>query len=1358
MGTSATSQSTPETISWLNQAIVITDADGVVRSWSDEAVHLLGWSQEEAIDSPLARLLDSPDAPPGSPTLGTLIHTNSASPTRITIRRRDGTSVPARVALAPIPAEIGLPAGNIVTISDVSALDNVTSQLRSVRDRYSSLIESLPAATYTLSVDDDPSTSSFMSPQIEAITGYPSDHWRSDSAFGLSIIHPDDVARVERLFASIGKTRAPFSIEYRYVRPNGTTVWVRNDAAFHDGERRFWQGFIVDITAQKQIEETLRRSESEFRSAFFDAAMPMAIAEQDGTIVRVNQPFCDMMGYREGELVGNDITTLTHPDDRGDSVDQRSNIVDGVESSARYPRRYLRNDGKIVWGMVSLSAARLPGDPTVYVLGQVQDITEQKLAEQELRQMSERYQRFVDNANDVIVSYDSEGRFNFVNKRFVELSGYSEAEAMSMRVSDILHPEDREHVLGMMRERFSGHPEPPNYVLRVITKDGRTLYLDANVGTIVDGDGSIVGIQAFLRDVTDRAIAEEALRQSETRFRRLVERSTDAVSILDYRGVTTYQSPSSEAILGYSASDLVGKPLVSFVHPSDEPEVAKALTELASTPTETRSLEYRIRDRSGQLRWIESTFRNRLDDPSVAGIVVNSRNTTDRHRIDHALSVQNNVLRLLIEGRALPEILAAIGAGVSSQIEGSTACVLLSDTTINVSDSISSSAEDEVRRELKVQGVTFGDLTSVDRVDSSQTLQIIEVPFKRKADSGSAHRHCWSIPIVSVGTGNLLGSLVILLNHRRSPEPEEAQMIVEAKSLAHLAIYRHQLDDERRENERLLRLVLDTLPVGVRVADADGHVTMVNSADLGMWDPQSAAALQGASFDQEWGMSSAIKRGEATINREIDFDVDQGERRTILHSAVPIRKPDGRIAGAVVVNHDISDRKVLEQRLIDQALHDALTGLPNRKLLLDRLAHALHRSTRNRNPLAVIFFDLDNLKVINDSLGHDQGDALIIEIGRRINAGLRRSDTVARLGGDEFVVLVEEVGDVAGALRVVKKIEALLDDPIVLAGRSVLVTASIGVALSRESGSLPEEIIRDADTAMYRAKRNGRAQHAVFDPEMHRETLRRLEIEQDLRVAIETGRLRLQFQPQFRLSSSRVIGLEALVRWQHEEKGLIPPDDFIGIAEETGLIVPLGQWVLQEACAQAKRWLDMGLLSNDVWTSVNLSARQFREPTLIDDIERSLTVSGLPARHLTLEMTESTIMVDPDQARCVLDRLHELGVHLAIDDFGTGYSSLAQLARFPFDFLKMDRSFVESIKGNGSESVLISTMVQLGHSMSMQIIGEGIESIKQLESLRQLGCDIVQGYLLSPPQDPEHIAQLLRTPPSNHHSFGLAAT
>ncbi|MGA7672170.1 MAG: PAS domain S-box protein [Nitrolancea sp.] len=1346
------------TTAWLNQAIVITDANGVIQSWTDAAVNLFGFAADDAIGERFDLLVVSEKTSPENGSLDHLLSSSSRSSNTIELGRRDGSSFVAAVSSAPVSGTEGLPTGWVVIINDTTKLDRATSELRHVRDRYNSLIESLPAATYTVSLNDHSATASSMSPQIEAITGYSNECWNRDASFGLSIIHPDDVSRVANLFTDIAHTRDSFSIEYRYVRPDGTYVWVRNDAAFHEGDRPFWQGFIVDITKQKATEETLRRSESEFRSAFVDAATPMAIADQDGTIIRVNQQFCEMVGYSEQELLGTDITALTHPDDLDDSVHQRGNVVDGTVLAARYTRRYLHKDGTLVWGLVSLSAARLPGDPKVYVLGQIQDITEQKLAEEQIRRMSDRYQQLVDNANDVIVSYDVQGRFNFVNRRFVELSGYSEDEAYSLRIADILHPDDRERVLNMLRQRLSGAPVPRNYMLRVLTKDGKTLHLDANVGLVVDDVGKVTRIQAFLRDVTDRAIAEEALRQSETRFRRLVERSTDAVSILDYRGVTTYQSPSSEAILGYAANDLVGQPLVSFIHSADKDLVANALEDLTKTSSGMVELGYRIHDRSGQVRWIESTFRNRLDDPSVAGIVVNSRNNTDRHRVDHVRSVQNNVLRLLIEGRPLSEVLSAVCAAVTSQIDGAAACVLMADSELNAESCDASPNDADAVRVLREHGVTLQRIANLTHENGGRSRQVVELPLQRRSSQRSRYHHSWSIPITSAGSRELWGALAILIDDQRGPEPEEAQVIAEAMSLAHLAMYRYRTEQERRENERLLRLVLDTLPVGVRVADADGRITMMNSADIGLRDapstdsqPEKVTGNAPSQRDlstpeQGWGMSNAIRYGEATINREIDIPGEDGQPKTILHSAVPIRRPDGRIAGAVVVNHDISDRKVLEQRLIDQALHDGLTGLPNRKLLLDRLEHALDRSQRTGVPLAVIFFDLDNLKIVNDSLGHGLGDALIIEVGRRVNAGLRKSDTVARLGGDEFVILVEEVGDVAGALRVVKKIESILNKPIMLDGRSVQVTASLGIALSRDGGSLPEEIIRDADTAMYRAKRAGRAQHAVFDPEMHRETLRRLEIEQDLRVAIEQDGLRLHFQPQFRISSGRVIGLEALVRWQHDEKGLIPPHEFIGIAEETGLIVPLGRCVLLEACTQAKRWLDLGLLSHDVWISVNLSARQFREPTLIDDVIRSLTNSGLPARHLTLEMTESTIMDDPEQARSVLNRLHDLGVQLAIDDFGTGYSSLAHLTRFPFDFLKMDRTFIDALGERGSESVLISTMVQLGHAMSMQIIGEGIESAKQLEILRQLGCDIAQGFLLSPPLAPEQIPSLLDGP------------
>ncbi len=1336
--------------------MIVTDSSGTAVCWNEAAVRLFGWTADDAIGRDIRDLITTAPEDAAIPRWLDAQHLRGDCPTYANLTRKDGSTFLGHVSVIPIHNPDHVVTEFVFSVFDAAVVFAVETELQQTRDRYRALVETLPAATYTLTLDTDLRSSTSMSPQITQITGYPAEWWQADQDFGISITHPDDRHRIRDVFLAHRVTMKPISVEYRYVRPDGSHVWVRNDAVFHNGHRRYWQGFIVDITEQKRAEEALRHSEQEFRSAFVDAAIPMAIAEPSGAIVRVNQPFCSMMGYDENELLGTDISLLTHPDDRSDSTTQRRNVIDGVVRSSRYPRRYLRRDGSIVWGLVNLSATRVFGDQNVYVLGQIQDVTEQFRAEEELRRLTERYQRLIDNANDVIVVCDTLGRFTFVNKKFVELCGYSLDEALTRAMADITHPEDRATVRDMIRRRLDGDPQDRNVTLRVITRAKTTLYMEVNASVIRE-NGLNVGIQAFLRDVTDRSLAEEGMRRSESRFRRLVEKSTDIVTILDSSGRTMYQSPSSEAILGFAPDEMVGAPHTSVVHPSDTSCVATALQTLSATPAGSIELEYRIRDRSGRVRWIESTARNLLDDPSVAGIVMNSRDATERHRVNQALELQNNFLRLLVDGRPLVEILDAVGAGVEMQIEGAVASVLLADPVDHEPVAHASSRTGQLSTFLAAHDLVLSAVIGTDDRSAHAGVQVSEIRLGCTSD-GSCMRQCWSVPIVSTRTRELFGVLAVLFANPRFPEPDEARILSEATSLVHLAIHRHRSDEDRRENESLMRLVLDTLPVGVWFADANGQITMVNSAGESIW---GGAKFVGTDrYDEykgwwndtgirlssdDWGMARAIRRGETSINEEIEIESFDGKRKTILHSSVPTRRPDGRIAGAVVVNHDITDRKELERQLIHQALHDSLTGLPNRTLLRDRLEHALDRAVRNRSPLAVLFFDLDNLKVINDSLGHGQGDALIIGVAQRLSEGLRKGDTLTRLGGDEFIVLVEDVGDVSGAIDVARKIESLLAEPFALAGRLVHVSASIGVALSRPEDSQPEEIIRDADTAMYRAKRNGRAQFAVFDPEMHRDTLRRLEIEQDLRQAIENGGLRLHYQPQFRLATHEISGLEALVRWQHPEKGLIPPDEFIGVAEETGLIVTLGQWVLQEACSQAKYWLDRGLLDDDISIAVNLSARQFRDPAVIEDVIRLLAETELPPRHLTLEMTESAIMDDPRQARLVLNRLHDLGVKLAIDDFGTGYSSLAHLTRFPFDFLKMDRTFVDGLRYQQSESLLIASMVQLGHGMDMMIVGEGIESPEQLECLRRVGCDIVQGFHLSPPIEQDQVTQFLAT-------------
>ena len=434
--------------------------------------------------------------------------------------------------------------------------------------------------------------------------------------------------------------------------------------------------------------------------------------------------------------------------------------------------------------------------------------------------------------------------------------------------------------------------------------------------------------------------------------------------------------------------------------------------------------------------------------------------------------------------------------------------------------------------------------------------------------------------------------------------------------------------------------------------------------------------------------------------------------------------------------------KRLEQ-LTRQAFRDPLTNLPNRALFMDRLTHGLTRAQRRHEHLAVLFLDLDRFKVVNDTLGHSVGDQLLVEVSRRLTSALRPGDTVARLGGDEFGILLEDVADAETAEAVALRIEESLGTPYRFEGREVFVTASIGIALSSAKLGLPEEILRDADLAMYHAKAKGKARHEVFDGSMSAPALDRMDLEMDLRSAISRHEFRLHYQPILRLDTGKITEVEALIRWQHEKRGLLQPDEFIGLTEETGLIVPIGQWVLSEACKQARLWQVEYPTTPPLVMSVNLSAKQFQNPKLVEEITQALDESGLAPSCLKLEITESTVMQDAPVTLTKLTELKELGVRLAIDDFGTGYSSLGYLKRFPVDTLKIDRSFVKGLSPDGGDNAIVRAVVTVAKSLNMDVTAEGVETEAQLAELRALGCDRWQGFLFARPVSPERVAPLL---------------
>jgi diguanylate cyclase (GGDEF)-like protein/PAS domain S-box-containing protein len=466
--------------------------------------------------------------------------------------------------------------------------------------------------------------------------------------------------------------------------------------------------------------------------------------------------------------------------------------------------------------------------------------------------------------------------------------------------------------------------------------------------------------------------------------------------------------------------------------------------------------------------------------------------------------------------------------------------------------------------------------------------------------------------------------------------------------------------------------------------------------------------------------------------------------RWMLVRGLAVRDSSGhayRIAGSMT---DITDRKRVEEQSIHDALHDNLTGLPNRTLFLERVRQALARFRRNPSAsFGVVCLDLDRFKVVNESLGHIHGDDMIIAAARRLEHNLKFGDTVARLGGDEFAMLLEDVADKSETVGVCDMLQKALASPFTLSGKEIFTTASMGAAHSSEGYGRPEDILRDAELAMYKAKELGKAQAVAFDPNMRGTTVTPLDMETDLRRAIERGEITLRFQPIVSLSTGRIQGFEALARWTHSQRGEVPPSDFIPLAEETGMIVELGQWVLRTACEQSVRWRNQYAPSEPLEISVNLSSRQFNEYELVRMVTNSLEGTGMDPSYLKLEITESALMENAHLSAQMLNDLKSLKIEICVDDFGTGYSSLSYLHTFPIDTLKIDKSFVQDMGRNRHNLEIVRTICLLAQNLRLDVIAEGVETPEQLAQLRAIGCGFAQGYLFSPPLDVEGVERLL---------------
>jgi diguanylate cyclase (GGDEF)-like protein/PAS domain S-box-containing protein len=815
-------------------------------------------------------------------------------------------------------------------------------------------------------------------------------------------------------------------------------------------------------------------------------------------------------------------------------------------------------------------------------------------------------------------------------------------------------------------------------------------------------------------------------------LRFIVQNSSEIVTVAESDGTLRYASPAFERILGYDPGEALGKNLLDFVHPDDLTRVREETERVTSGGSlgGTNVLEYRFRHKDGSWRWLEGVGTSyQPNAQAVRRIVVSARDITKRKGAEERLRKAEKRYRTLVERAPAVTFIHQQQPGsfsgtayVSPQIEdvlGYTKEEYASDpqfwkTILHPYDRERVLANDE---------------------RTSDTGEPFNLEFRMIAKDGRVVwlRESGTLAQDEDGQGQVLHGVMF--------------DITELKSI----------EGELREAEKRYRTLVEQIPAVTYIVDK-----AANGPDAPAYTSPQIEKMMGYT-PKEWLEGRLWRERLHPEDRERVLAADERfekEREERFGEEYRLIAKDGSVVWvqeeAVLVKdevdsplywqgvlHDITERKGAEEQLEHRAFHDPLTDLPNRQLFLDRLGHVLVRTERRRGRRAgVLFMDLDGFKIINDSLGHEMGDLLLVAVGERLEGCLRPEDTLARFGGDEFVVLVEDVEGPEQAMRVAERLIDGLKSPFVLEGRELFVRTSMGIALGTSPTKSAEDLLRDADTAMYRAKEES-LEYAVFDPHLYERAVWRLELENALQRALEREELVLYYQPIFELGSQEVWGVEALVRWKHPERGLLDPAEFVELAERTGLIGPLGRWVLNEACRRTKGWQQSYPRSAPLRVIVNFSAKQLRHPSCVEDIEEALRESGLGARSLSLDVTESAFVGALEDNALLIQRIENLGVGISIDDFGTGYSSLSYLKRLPANVLKIDKYFVKGIGKDDEDTAIVRMVVELAHTLGMKVIAEGVETNGQVALLEEMGCDMAQGFHFERPLPHEAASEFL---------------
>jgi diguanylate cyclase (GGDEF)-like protein/PAS domain S-box-containing protein len=1031
------------------------------------------------------------------------------------------------------------------------------------------------------------------------------------------------------------------------------------------------------------------------------------VVDEAGKFKQWNSTFEKLLGYTAQEIA--EIAVLDTIAEEQREIVQEATATALTGGLARVESVLVSKDGTRIPCL--LTGARVLLDDQPCLLGIAVDLTKLRQAEESLRASEEEYESLIASIPDVVWKSDSVGGVGFVGPGIEAILGYSPAEVYQRGDSvwrDSIHADDRQRVKQAF-ESLLNEGKPYDVECRVQRRSGEWFWAHDRAVATGEKDG-IRFATGLVSDITERKASEETLRKLAS----IVELSEDAITVINTDGVITSWNPAAERMYGHTRAEAIGRDLSLIVPPERKAE-KHAIIERVVGGRAIKTLETQRLTKAGHLIDV-SLSATAIEDGSgrIAGVATISRDITLRKRSEEQLRLQSTALESAANGIVITDRVGTI--------------IWVNDAVTTMTGYSKEELLGKNPRVLKSGNQPESYYADLWSTISSGKVWHGEVVNKRK--DGTTYAEEMTITPVTQQGGDTTTTHFIAIKQDITGRKQAEELLRQREAMLNATgemakIGGWELDLSTNE--------LTWTREVYRIHEVDeGFVPNVERA-IEFYTPECRPLIEQA-------VKGAIEYGEP-FDLELQIETAKNKRLWVkaLGQSRTLNAGTRTLFGTF---QDITERKQSEEHVQYLAYYDALTGLPNRTLLADRLLKALATASRQKDKVALLFLDLDRFKSINDSFGHTFGDLVLQDVATRLEGRTRKQDTVGRLGGDEFLIVLNSVKDISDVAVAAKRFMDAMAAEFVVQGHSLGITCSLGVSIFPEHGTDVESLLKHADAAMYSAKENGRNSFQFFSEEMTAQVVERLTLENSLRPALEKKQLFLVYQPQMDLATGKIIGLEALLRWQHPELGLVPPDKFIRIAENSGLILPIGEWVLRTACSQARKWQDEGFPA--VRVAVNVSAVQFRQPDFCAIVSRVLHETGLAPQYLELELTESLLLSSADMTLPVIHELSALGVTLAIDDFGTGYSNFGYLRQFRVSRLKIDRSFINNVAVDPDDAAIANAIISMAKSMSLKVIAEGVENEAQMSFLRVHLCDEIQGYYFSKPLTVDKVAEKLR--------------